>query len=125
MKKESLPAECISKIEHVPTYVDVAPTVGIWRIKEIVEMQFLEIGPWTKIDMHGHEENWELWLRISTKQAYVCLKGDQHELINDSGQAIFVVAIKGKGDITYEELEEILCQAGFFVCKGSLIASEV
>lgn len=126
MIKEFLPNEVISKIEHHPTYIDSESIVEVSRISGIMEMQFLELSPWTKINMHGHDNGqWEIWLLLKNRRAYICMQGEKHELENDSDDTLKVLAIKGEADENYNDLATMLHIAGYSVSKGSLKASKV
>ena len=61
------------------------PKVEKRILEGIDEIQYLYVTPWTNIKMHGHDNQWELWVSFSHKTAHVCLKGEEHELVNNSG----------------------------------------
>lgn len=97
------------------------PQVEKRTLECIDEIQCLRISPWTTINMHGHDNQWETWLRLSHKTAYVCLKNEEHELVNNSGAIMVIMAVKGHIDYSYDDLAGILQDLGFSVTHGSLI----
>lgn len=94
------------------------------RTLEIGEVQYLYVAPWTSINMHGHKDQWEVWEWISRKEAYVCLKGEEHELVNNTNSEMVLRANKGSMDYSYDELEELFRMWGFSVYHGSLRVNE-
>lgn len=74
--------------------------------------------------MHGHDNQWEVWARLSHKTAHVCLKGEEHELVNNSGAMMILMAIKGHIDYSYDDLAGLLCDWGFTVTHGSLVVND-
>ena len=93
------------------------------RSIEDIEVQYLDVAPWSCIKMHGHEnpKKWEVWIHLAEKTAYVCLKDEQHELVNNSGTDMILMAMKGQSDCSYDELKELFCGWGFKVKHGSLV----
>ena len=89
-------------------------------IEGIDEIQCLSVSPRTSIKRYGHDDQWEVWLRISNKTAYVCLKGGKLELINLSENDVLIMAIKGHLDYSYEDLYRIFDRLGFSVHHGAL-----
>ena len=100
------------------------PEVKKSTLDGIDEIQYLEVAPWTSITMHGHEQQWEVWVRFFNKTAYVCLIGEEHELVNNTGVAMNLMAIKGNINYTYDDLAEIFTNLGFTVIHGSLVIDE-
>lgn len=89
------------------------------------EIQGLKVDPHTSIKLHGHDNQWEVWLRDSPiKRAYVCLKGEEHELVNKSERTEKIVAIKGQEDYSYDDLASFFYDYGYSVHHGSLIIEE-
>lgn len=88
----------------------------------IDEIQYLYVAPRTSIKPHGHDDQWEVWVRISHKTAYVCLKGEEHELVNRSGAMMLLMAIKGHSDYSYDDIAQLFQRLGFSVHHGSLIS---
>lgn len=73
-----LPEEFIAGIGE--TRYPFGPKVEKQPLLEgIDEIQYLYVSPWTSIKMHGHDNQWEVWARLSHKTAHVCLKGEEHE----------------------------------------------
>lgn len=90
-------------------------------LTEIGEIQYLSVDPYTSIKLHDHDGLWEVWCRLKNKTAYVCLKGESHELVNKTGECEEIMAVKGKLDYSYDELGEFFYRLGFSVYHGSLI----
>lgn len=88
----------------------------------IDEVQCLRVSPKTSIKLHGHNgKQWEVWIILSPiPKAYVCLKGEEHELVNNSNSDVVIMAIKGHFDYSYDELGEFLHTIGFSVHHDSL-----
>lgn len=88
----------------------------------IDEIQSMKVPPKTTITRHDHEDNqWEVWASIKNRFAYICLKGEEHELVNKSDKPLMIMAIKGHNDLTYEEFAEIFGSWGFSVYHGSIL----
>ena len=103
----------------------VEPMVEKRTLEGIDEIQHLYIFPWTSIKKHGHNEQWELWLRFSpNKRAYVCLKGEKHKLINNSSACLEIMAIKGHINYSYDDLAQFLFSFGFSSFHGSLVVDD-
>ncbi len=102
----------------------VEPMVEKRTIEGIDEIQYLYVSPWTSIKMHGHDGQWEVWLRPSHKTANVCLKDEEHELVNNSGVMMILMAIKGHIDYSYDDLAELFYRWGFSVTHGSLVVND-
>ncbi len=83
------------------------------------EIQELRVDPHTAIKLHGHNNQWEVWLW--NNKAYVCLKGEEHQLINESEETAYVRGIKGKEDYLYDDLDEFFHMLGYAVYHDSLI----
>ncbi len=94
----------------------------VWKtiLGKECEVQFLEVDPHTSIDLHRHDNQWEVTLCFYLMRAYVCLKNEEHELVNNSDETIRVMAIKGTSDYTYDDLGELFCSFGFSVYHGSI-----
>lgn len=89
------------------------------------EIQGLRVDPHTSIKLHGHDNQWEVCLRDSPiKSAYVCLKGEEHELVNDSGKTLDITAIKGQEDYSFDDLARFFYARGYSVHHGSLIVQK-
>ena len=91
IKKTKLPEILISKTRENRMETKVEKTT----MEGIDEIQQLHISPWTSINKHGHNKQWEIWINISDKTAYICLQDEEHELVNDSPKAMIIMAIKG------------------------------
>jgi len=100
------------------------PRVEKCVIEGIDEIQYLDITPKTAIKKHTHDNQWEIWIRLLDCSAYVCMKGEEHELINNTSMLMVIMAIKGHSDYDYHYLASILYAWGFSVEHGSLIANE-
>lgn len=95
------------------------------RILEGVDViEHLYVAPRTSIKMHGHDNQWEVWVRISHKTAYICLVGEEHELVNNSGDMMIFMAIKGHINYSYDDLAELFSLWGFSVQHGSLVVNK-
>lgn len=95
------------------------------RILEgIDEIQHLYVAPWTSIEMHGHDKQWEVWVRFSHKTAHICLVGEEHELVNNSGVAMNLMCIKGHINYSYDDLAGLFYMWGFSVTHGSLVVND-
>lgn len=92
-------------------------------LNKIDEIQYLCVDPKTTIKLHGHgKKQWEIWLLFfPIPKAYICLKGEEHELVNNSDSNVVIMAIKGSNDCSYDELGEFLHKLGFSVHHGSLV----
>ncbi len=119
VKIAQLSDELISGIGkgHYP----LKPKVEKSTLEGIDEIQYLNISPWACIKMHGHDNQWEIWVRLLCKKAYVCLKGEEHELVNNCGANETILAIKGHGDYPYEDISSFLRNLGFSVTHGSMV----
>lgn len=119
LKKTQLPEDFIGK-----TRSNGIPIVKKIVLEDIDEIQNLNVAPWTCIDKHGHDNQWEIWFHFASRKAFVCLKGEEHELLNDSDEFQSLMAIKGHGELTYEEFEEFSEGWGFSAEHGSIIIDE-
>lgn len=88
------------------------------------EIQSLYVAPRTTIKTHGHDNQWEVWVRISHKTAHICLIGEEHTLVNDSDEPMTLMAIKGHINYSYDDLAELFGLWGFSVEQGSLIVND-
>lgn len=117
-----LPKELIAETGK-PRYVFgqlQEPFAAKRTLKGIDEMQCLFVRNRTRIKKHGHNNQWEVWVWLSKKTAYVCLIGEEHELINDSDEFMELMAIKGHTDYSFDDLSTFLSNLGFLVRHGSL-----
>lgn len=92
-------------------------------IEGIDEIQCLSVTPRSSIKMHGHNNQWEVWVRFSHKTAHICLIGEEHELVNNTGEMMVLMAIRGHKDYSYEDLANLFINWGFSVSHGSLIVN--
>lgn len=120
IKTEKLPDEYLSGT----TGHQGKPEVRKRTITGIAELQQLEVSHGTKIDMHDHDNLWEVWILLSNKMAFVCLKGEEHELVNNSSKKLNLMAIKGREDYTFEELADFFKGYGFTVVHGSMYVDD-
>ncbi len=118
-----LPKNFLSGIGET-RYPFEGPKVEKRTLEGIDEIQYLYVSPWTSINMHGHDNQWEVWVRFTHKTAHVCLKGEEHELVNNSGKMMILMAIKGHIDYSYDDLAGLLCDWGFSVTHGSLVFND-
>ncbi len=124
IKAMELPEEFITGTAGASASRLVEPMVEKRTLEGIDEVQYLYVAPWTSIKMHGHDDQWEVWERISHKQAYVCLKGEEHELVNNCGSMMVLRATKGHTDYSYDDIAELFWRWGFSVYHGSLVVNE-
>lgn len=117
IKTTRLPEEFISG----KTEMRWEPMVEKRTLESIDEIQHLYVSPWTSIKKHGHENQWEVWVNISRKTAHVCLIGEEHELVNNTGAMMILMAIKGHINYSYDDLATLFYDWGFSVTHGSLI----
>lgn len=122
VKTVRLSKEFITRLGHKGPH-PYGSAVEKRSIEGIDEIQYLDVTPWTAIKKHGHDNQWEVWIWLSHKIAYVCLKDEEHELINNSGIPIQIMAIKGHLDYSYDDLWYLLNAWGFSVTHGSLIVA--
>lgn len=105
---------------------------GAWKIafEDVDEIQRLRVAPRSAIKMHGHDDGhdgdgqWEVWLDIEKKRAYVCPKGEEHALVNKTNQQKVFMAIKGHEDRSLDDLARFFQMLGFTVKQGSLIVND-
>ncbi len=119
-----LPEEFIAGTAEESSYRFGGPVVEKCTLEGIDEIQYLYVAPRTSIKMHGHDKQWEVWARISHKTAHVCLIGEEHELVNNSGAMMLLMAIKGHVAYSYDDLAELFYKWGFSVYHGSLVVND-
>lgn len=126
IEKTQLPEEFITGTRGArhPFGHLLGPKVEKRTLEGIDEIQYLYVAPWTSIKMHGHDNQWEVWARLSHKTAHVCLKGEEHELVNNSGAMMILMAIKGHIDYSYDDLAGLLRDWGFTVTHDSLVVND-
>ncbi len=124
IKAMELPEEFITGTSGASPSRLVGPKAEKRTLEGIDEIQYLYVAPWTSIKMHGHDNQWEVWARISHKTAYVCLIGEEHELVNNSGACMVIMAIKGHINYSYDDLAELFYRWGFSVTHGSLAVDD-
>lgn len=122
IERTKLPEEILDGIGE--TRYPFGPNVEKRTLEGIDEIQYLYVSPWTSIKMHGHDNQWEVWVRLSHQTAHVCLKGEEHKLVNNSGAMMILMAIKGHKDYSYDDLEGLFQAWGFSVTHGSLIVND-
>ncbi len=127
IKTMKLPEEFIAKAKGL-TYAYRLRHVFKPEVKkctlEVNEIQYLNIAPRTLIKMHGHDQQWEVWVRLSHKTAHICLIGEEHELENNSDVTINILAIKGNANYSYEDLAYFFKRLGFSVAHGSVVIND-
>lgn len=89
-------------------------------LTEIDEIQYLCVEPHTTITMHGHDDQWEVWIWLEKGEAFICPKGNSHELINESDGKVKILAIKGCQDYSYVELATFFAKLGLVPHAASL-----
>ena len=117
IKTENLPKDMLIDLSNGKRNCEVKKTV----MEDIEEVQCLEVGPNIIIQTHEHIDQWEVWIWPSRGQVYICPKGGQHALINNSHYKMNLIAIKGKKDYSYEELATAFGNLGFKVARGDLL----
>ena len=120
IKTIELPEEFIAGTAEESAYRYRGPGVNKTTLEGIDEIQYLEISPFTCVKMHGHDKQWEVYVNLSRKTAYVCLIGEKHELVNHRKERMVVMAIKGHINYSYQDLAKFFCDLGFSVRHGSL-----
>ena len=63
---------------------------------EILEISLLNVGPKSKVKMHTHFEDSEVYFFIKEKRYSACEKGGKHEICNTSDEWMQVLSIKTK-----------------------------
>lgn len=124
IKAIELPDEFIAGTAEESAYRYGGPGVSKTTLEGIDEIQHLYVSPWTAIKKHGHDGQWEVWLDLFRKRAYVCLIGEEHELANNRKERMILMAIKGHGEYSYDDFGEFFCNLGFSVYHGSLVVNE-
>lgn len=124
IKAIELPEEFIAGTAEASSYRFGGPKVEKRTLEGIDEIQYLYVAPRTSIKMHGHDNQWEVWARISHKTAHICLIGEEHELVNNSGAMMILMAIKGHVNYSYDDLAELFYKWGFSVTHGSLVVNK-
>lgn len=77
IKTARLPKEFITRIGHKgPNPYGTA--VEERTIEGIDKIQYLSVTPWTAIKKHRHDNQREVWIWLSHKVAYVCLKNEEN-----------------------------------------------
>ncbi len=123
IKTIELPEEFIAGTAEESAYRYGGPGVNKTTLEGIDEIQYLYVSPWTSIKMHGHDNQWEVWVNISRKTAHVCLIGEEHELINHREERMVVMAVKGHINYSYVDLAAFFYDLGFSVSHGSLVVT--
>ncbi len=89
------------------------PKVEKCVLDGIDEIQCLTVYPKTSINLHGHDDQWEVWLDISRKVAFICPKGAKHAHSNVSDKTSTLFAIKGHSNYSFSELADFFKSFGF------------
>lgn len=114
------------RMEETKLQNDYVRGKNVYKIAlpDIVEVQYLFVEPYTEILEHDHDgKQWEAWLHLACRTAYICPKGEKHRLENKKGSATVVMAIKGTEDYSYEELACFFARFGFKTFHGAMILS--
>ena len=119
IKTSTLPENLLSGIGEIRKN-PFGPRVEKRTLEGIDEIQYLYVTPWTSIARHGHNNQWEVWANLNSRTAYVCLKDEEHELVNNSGAMMVLMAIKGHINYSYDDLAGLFQDWGFSVTHGSL-----
>lgn len=117
IKRETLPNDYIAAVDMRSPHKVCVEKMTVSGLDEI---QFLTITPRTEITLHGHDDQWEVWILLSALRVYICPKGEQHKLVNGSEEPLKVIAIKGNSNYTFDDLKEFFHGMGFCVIKGSM-----
>lgn len=123
IKAIKIPEEFIAGTAEEGSHYFRGPEAKKRVLTGIDEIQYLYVAPRTAIKMHGHNNQWEVWLRIPEKTANICAVGEEHELVNDSDRMLIIMAIKGHVNYPYEDLAGLLYGWGFSVTHGSLLVN--
>lgn len=91
------------------------------EIKSVFELQSVTIPAGGEIELHSHKGEWDTWFVPSTMEAFICPSGGEHSLRNERESEVTIMAIKGKGKCSYNELKEFFENIGFKVKKGSIL----
>lgn len=88
-----------------------------YTISGLDEMQSLTMDEQTDIEKHGHEENdqWEVWVDLVNRVAYICGKEKMHQMSNSSNKEKKLWAIKGHSDVSEVELMQFFKDLGMIV----------
>ncbi len=124
IKTIELPDELIAGTAEESAYRYGRPGVSKTTLEGIDEIQYLYVSPWTSIKNHGHDGQWEVWLDLFRKIAYVCLIGEEHELENNREERMILMAIKGHGEYSYDDFGKFFYYLGFSVHHGSLVVNK-
>lgn len=126
VKTYELPADSLTGLSETGSYRFGKPIVLENTFEDIDKIQLLHVGPKTAINLHGHEgDQWEVLVNIANKTAYVCLKGQKHELVNNSDKIVIIIAIIGHSYCPLAvEFETFFQALGFSVTIGSLIIDD-
>ena len=100
------------------------PKVEKCTLEGIDEIQCLKIYPKTSIKMHGHNDQWEVWIDIANKNVAICPKGKQHMVSNCNDEILTLMAVKGHIDYSFSELAEFFQSFGFEVLHAGLFIKE-
>ena len=117
MKEKRLPNNIVQGLDEFRE-----PIVKKKTLEGIDEIQYLNVGPKSIIKTHGHKDQWEVWVWIAEKKAYICPKEEMHACMNERDESIVLMAIKGNSDYSFEDLKEVFSDLGFSVIKGNLNA---
>ena len=125
IEAKRIPEELVTRVGTVHSpFGSIGPIVEKRTLEGIDEIQQLYVSPWTSIKMHGHDNQWEVWVRLSHKTAYVCLKDEEHELVNNTGSMMILMAIKGHKNYSYDDFAGFLQSLGFTVTHGSMVVND-
>lgn len=122
IKETQLSKDIFTENGKTRNYFD--PMVKRCALEGIDEVQQMYIAPWSAIKMHEHVNQWEVWVNISHKKAYVCLKGEKHKLVNNTGTMITLLSIKGHTNYSYEDIAELFERWNFSTSHSSLVVMD-
>lgn len=96
----------------------------VMTLAGVDEIRYLRVPPGGSIELHGHNEQWQVWLDVFRKTAYVCVIGEEHELVNNTSGVLHIMEIAGRIDYPYDDLTKFFYYLGFSVTHGSLVVNE-
>lgn len=102
LKEEKLPKEVVGGKGNVRKLT----------IEGLNLMQGLTIESGTDIEKHGHGNQWEVWLDLENRIAYICGKGKEHQISNLSDKEKKLMAIKGDSDVAESDLAQFFTSLG-------------
>ena len=118
-----IPEEPIAEIDETRQY-PLELMREVLTIEGVDKIRFVSVAPWKSAKMNEHDEQWEVLISFHRKTAYVCLKGEEHELVNNSCSIQFLLSITGHSDYSYNDLKRPFRLMGFSVKYGSSVVND-